>query len=207
MVKPPTAGIILAAGMSTRLGVPKQLLHVGGRFLLHWVLDAALASRLARVVLVLGHESSRIIETLGMFLLHPRLRVVVNERYREGMAQSLRTGLLQVQEEFPSAMFLLGDQPLLDSATIDLLLKTFWESDKDICVPVHEKKRGNPTLFSRAFYDSILALEGDAGARAIIDAHPDRVLAVEMEDRLLFADIDTEEDLDRVAMAIMRRRG
>jgi molybdenum cofactor cytidylyltransferase len=169
---------------------------VGGKFLLHWVLEAAFRSRLERVLLVLGHEAARIIETLGPFLLDPRFRLVINERYREGMAYSLRTGLLHLKGEFPSIMFLLGDQPLLDAPTIDLLLERFWSSDRDICVPVYRGRRGNPALFSDALYDPILALEGDVGAREIIDANPDRVLLVEIEGSLGSLDVDTCGDLD-----------
>jgi molybdenum cofactor cytidylyltransferase len=198
MLKEPTAGIILAAGMSRRLGRPKQLVHVGGRFLLHWAIEAALRSRLERVVLVLGHEAPRILETLGSFLRDPRFGTVINERYGEGMAQSLRTGLLAVKEAFPSAMFLLGDQPLVDAPTIDLLLVRFRTSRRDICVPVHQGQRGHPVLFSEAMYDSILALKGDVGARELIRANPDRVLLVELEGPQGFLDVDTAGDLDRL---------
>ncbi len=92
-------------------------------------------------------------------------------------------------------MFLLGDQPRLRSDIIDHLLESFWNSGKNICVPVCRGKRGNPTIFSRALYGELMALEGDIGARNIILENPEQVLSVEVEDPLGFVDIDSQEDL------------
>jgi molybdenum cofactor cytidylyltransferase len=195
----PTAGVILAAGISRRLGRPKQLLALGGRTLVEWVIEAALGSELARVVLVLGHEAQAITRALEGRLDDPRLDVAINARYLEGMARSLRAGLLRVKDEFPSVMFLLGDQPFLDSSTIDLLLERFWGSDKEICVPLHAGARRNPVIMGNGFYQQLLAIEGDTGARQIIDAHPDHVLFVKLQAPSLFMDIDSEEDLSRAS--------
>jgi molybdenum cofactor cytidylyltransferase len=95
-------------------------------------------------------------------------------------------------------MFLLGDQPLLTSKTIDGMLDSFWRSEKDICVPVYKGKRGNPAIFNRKMYDRLLAIRGDIGARDIIRAEYDRILQIEVEDPLCFFDIDSEEDFRRV---------
>ena len=80
--KKQTAGVILAAGMSKRFGQPKQLAKLGSKYLLEWVLDSALASRLARVVLVVGHEHPKIIQALGSKINQSRLQVVINDRYQ-----------------------------------------------------------------------------------------------------------------------------
>jgi len=193
-----TAGIILAAGMSQRFGRPKQLLELNNKLLLEWVLDAALASRLAKVVLVLGHEHPKIIQALGLNSNRPRLQVVINPRYREGQSSSLRAGLLAIQPPISSVMFLLGDQPMLKSATIDHMLDRFWHSDRDIGVPVWQGQRGNPTIFSRAMYCSLMAIEGDIGARQVIGAHRKRVLSIELDDPLGFADIDSAQDYEEL---------
>jgi len=193
-----TAGIILAAGMSQRFGRPKQLLKLNNKYLLEWVLDAALASRLDRVVLVLGHEHQKIIQALGPKATHPRLQVVTNPRYQEGQSSSLQAGLLEIQVRSSSVMFLLGDQPLLKTATIDLMLDRFRHSKKDICVPVWRGKRGNPTIFSRAMYCNLMAIEGDIGARQIIRANPERVLSIKMDDPQCFFDIDSPKDYEDV---------
>ena len=197
-LKKQTAGIILAAGMSQRFGQPKQLLKLKNKPLLEWVLDAALASRLAKVVLVVGHEHQKILQALGSMTSHPRLQVVINHRYQEGQSRSLQAGLLEIQTQLSSVMFLLGDQPMLKSAMIDHLLERFWRSDKDICVPLYKGKRGNPTLFRRTMYCKLMAINGDIGARDIILANPARVLYVEVDDPLCFLDIDSPEDFENL---------
>lgn len=194
--KIPTAGIILAAGLSTRFGRPKQLIDLCGKPLIQWVLDACLGSRLDKIVVVLGENASQIASNLSARTGDPRLATVINPQYREGMSRSLRAGLESVRQDFPAVMFLLGDQPLVGSALIDRLLERFRESDKDICVPVHAGRRGNPTLFSSKFYPQLLQVSGDRGAREIIQANPEAVLTVEIEDALPFCDIDTEKDLE-----------
>jgi molybdenum cofactor cytidylyltransferase len=99
-------------------------------------------------------------------------------------------------------MFLLGDQPMLDSKTIDHMLDKFWHSDKDICVPVCNGKQRNPVIFNRVFFDQLMGLEGDIGARDIIRANPDRVLCVEMNNPLCFVDIDSQQDFENFQLLL-----
>jgi molybdenum cofactor cytidylyltransferase len=129
---------------------------------------------------------------------HPRLRVVTNLRYREGQSSSLQAELLDIQAQLSSVMFLLGDQPMLKTATIDHMLDRFWHSERDICVPVWKGKRGDPTIFSRAMYCNLMAIEGDIGARQIIRANHGRVLSIELDDPLCFLDIDSPKDYEDV---------
>jgi molybdenum cofactor cytidylyltransferase len=198
-MKTPTAGILLAAGESTRFGKPKQLTTLGGRFLIEWALAAALGSNLDHVVLVLGCEHERIAHCLDSSTAHPKCEILVNPDYRGGQSTSLQAGLLRIRHDFPSVMFLLGDQPLVDAALINLLLKRYAGSEKPICVPTHRGIRGNPTLFGSPFYPEIMKLAGDTGARDIIAAHPTQVLAVEIPDPLVFLDIDRREDVEKIA--------
>ena len=147
---------------------------------MEWVLDAALKSHLESIVLVLGYKKRKILEALGEKARRPVLQVAVNDKYSEGLSQSLLAGLKTVQKRFPSVMFLLGDQPMVDSRMINHLLDRFWKSDKDICVPTFQGKRGNPTIFSKNLYNQLLGIKGDVGARNIIRVHPECVLHVEM---------------------------
>lgn len=194
--KKPTAGIILAAGLSTRFGRPKQLTALKGKPLVEWVVDACLSSRLDKIVVVLGADAAHIASGLSARYSDTQITTIINPQYREGMSLSLRAGLANVMKDFPSVMFLLGDQPLVSSTLIDRLMESFRESNKDICVPVHQGARGNPTLFSNKFYEQLLKVSGDIGAREIIRAHPEAVLLVEVEDPLPFFDMDTEKDLE-----------
>jgi len=193
-----TAGIILAGGSSTRFGRPKQLLKLKGKYLLDHVLSAALGSELNHIVLVLGHDHQNILRALETRTTQKRLQVVINHRYLEGQSRSLQAGLQKIRQAFPAVMFLLGDQPLLNSNTIDHLLDRFRHSGKDICVPVCEGKRRNPTIFKRVLYDQLMAIEGDIGARDIIRANPERVLYLELDDPLCFFDIDSQKDFENL---------
>jgi len=201
-VKTPTAGIILAAGESKRFGEPKQLLRLSGRFLIEWVLQAALESNLDLVVLVLGCEQDRIRNSLLKWTAHPKCVVRVNPDHRHGLSTSLKAGLASIEHDFPSAMFLLGDQPMVNAALIDLLLRRFAQSDKSICVPSHRGARGNPVLFASSHYPAILRLFGDTGARDLITAHPEQVLAVEIPDPIVFLDIDRREDVEKMVAVL-----
>jgi len=196
--KSPTAGLVLAAGASSRLGRPKQLLVTGGQMLLARTVEAVLASRLDQVVLVLGHESGRILEAMGERLCRPRLLVTVNDRYREGMSSSLQHALQRVRAAFPSIMVIPSDHPFLDSTVIDFLLARFLGSDRDICAPCYKGRRGVPVSFASSFYDEIMAIRGDIGAREIVLKNPESVLEVELQDEDCFIDIDTEEDFARL---------
>ena len=193
-----TAGIILAGGSSTRFGRPKQLLKLKGKYLLDYVLSAALGSELNHIVLVLGHDHQNILQALETRTTQERLQVVINHRYLEGQSRSLQAGLQKIRQVFPAVMFLLGDQPLLNSNTIDHLLDRFRHSGKDICVPVCKGKRRNPTIFNRVLYDQLMAIEGDIGARDIIRANPERVLYLELDDPLCFFDIDSQKDFEKL---------
>ena len=194
----PTAGIILAAGASTRFGQPKQLVRFKDRYLIEWVLDAAIHSKLSRIVVVLGASHQKIMQTLDQQLQHSKIQIEINPEFKQGQSTSLRAGLSIVKDHFAAVMFLLADQPMLNSATINALLESFWSSDKDICVPVCRGSRKNPTLFSRHFYRQLMRLEGDHGGRQLIDANRHQVLEIEMDDPLCFFDVDTHKDLEQL---------
>jgi len=205
MDKRPTAGIILAAGMSTRFGRLKQVLEIKDSTILCMVLDAAMKSDLDRVVLVLGHQADAVKASLTDRMLNSRLITVLNQRYEGGMSTSLKCGLMETKDEFPSIMVLMGDQPLLSHETINFMLRSFRSSDKDICVPVYKGKRGLPVCFTSRFYNDILGITGDTGAREIIGRKPEDVLTVELEDPTAFLDIDNEGDFERLKSLVKNR--
>jgi molybdenum cofactor cytidylyltransferase len=191
-----TAGIILAAGGSTRMGRPKQLLRIAGEMLLSRVVKMALASDLDKVVIVLGHQAKTVIASLGSEKTHPKTKIVINERYKAGMSTSLQAGLNAVRNFFPTVMVLLGDQPYVDTATVNLLLHCFRRTKQGICVPMHKGRKGLPVCFRQRFYDDIMQISGDRGARKIIRNHPEQLFQVTIDNPDCFFDIDNEVDLE-----------
>ena len=204
--KSPIAGVVLAAGMSQRFGRPKQLLRLGGEFIINRVVDAALNSHLAKVIVVLGHCRREIRAVMGDRLKAPRLDLVINRDYRQGLSRSLNCGVRAIRSGYGACMFLPADQPLLDAGTINLLIEHYRLSDRDICVPLCRGRRKTPTLFSRCYYDRLLNITGDTGARAIIARRPEEVLFVEIDRPDAFRDVDTPEDLARVAALFQKSR-
>ncbi len=202
MEKKPTVGIVLAAGVSSRFGQPKQLTKLNGKYLLEWVFEACLESKLEDLILVLGHEQQKIQRSLDHKIRQSGIRIAINREYQEGLSQSLRAGLSEVGQKYASAMFLLGDQPMVNSEIINHLLTQFRQSKKGICVPIYRGTRGNPVIFSGSFFDRIRKLKGDVGARNIIQSHPRQVLRVEINDPLCFFDIDTQKDLEILQTAL-----
>ncbi len=194
--KRPMAGIVLAAGMSTRFGSTKQMAEVGGKHLLERVLDAALSSCLDRVFVVLGHRAEEISNTLKDHDSGDRLQILINPDYQAGMSRSLRFGIDHIRELFPSVMILLGDQPLIDANLIDHLAYRFQSSQKGICLPACQGRRGHPVIFSRRFYNAIMSVEGDIGAREILLKNPDSILAVDISNSQIFLDVDTPADIE-----------
>jgi molybdenum cofactor cytidylyltransferase len=192
-----TAGIILAAGASTRLGRPKQLVLLDGQPLLERVINAALESNLDHIVLVLGSHAAEIKRALGSILDHNKLSILVNPNYHTGMAGSLKMGIRQIKNVYGAAMIILADHPNVDSGLINHLLARFQATDKAICVPTFKGRRGHPVCLSQKFYADIRSLTGDIGAREILRDHPDQLLTVELDSDRAFMDIDTKSDLER----------
>jgi molybdenum cofactor cytidylyltransferase len=192
-----TAGLILAGGQSSRFGGLKQLAPVAGQPLLERVVRAALASALARTILVLGFSAGEISRQLGDALSHPALSVVTNTDWRAGMATSVRAGMARIDQSFDSVMIILGDFPLLNARIIDQVLQAYRESGKGICLPVRGERWGHPICISSRYFDSLLQVEGDQGAREIIKKNWQQVYQFHIPENGCFVDIDTELDMER----------
>ena len=184
------AGIILAAGKSSRMGKMKLLLDVHGKPMLGHVVESALRSALDQVIVVLGNEYERILESIDFKIA----TVVFNPDFLKGQSTSLKAGIAAVGQNCDAALFLLGDMPLVDSGVIDAVLQKRKATRASIVVPVFGGKRGNPVLLARSLFPMVLALEGDIGAREILTAHEDLIETVAVEHDGILLDVDTWED-------------
>ena len=189
-----TAGLLLAAGASTRIGRPKQLLHVQGVTLLERILNEALKSELDKIILILGHQSKEIKKALAQIIVHKKLRVIENPRYRQGISSSITTGLSEVEDNYDHVMILLADLPHVTSRLINLLIHRYLESHLPIGAIQVKSKRSHPVIFGRPLFNELHKLQGDMGARALFQKYGDRACLVEPDFFYDDMDIDTEED-------------
>lgn len=187
-------GIILAAGEGSRMGRTKQLLPFRGKTLVECVVDSALASRLERLVVVLGHDA----EAIEPLLNGREVTIVNNPDYRSGQSSSLRAGLQAVSGDAEAVLFLLGDQPLVTPALINRMIAAGEASDSPIILPARRGKRGNPVLFRRETFAAIAALDDDCGARSLFAAYASRLLMVAVDDPAIHFDVDTGDDYRRL---------
>ena len=192
------AGIILAGGMGTRMGTglcPKQLLPLEGRPVLARVIENGLAAGLDPLILVLGHQAQPIIAGVmaaGITAVDvSRVIVVVNPLYKTGMASSIRVGLGAVGP-CEGAMFLLGDQPLVDRPVLLKLIQAF--SGSGIVMPTFQGRQGNPVIFGAEFFSQLQQLKGDRGGRVLFEAHGEQITRVPVETDGVCFDLDTPED-------------
>jgi molybdenum cofactor cytidylyltransferase len=188
------AGIVLAAGESTRMGRPKQLLQAGAETLLERIVNEALRSDLDEVILVLGHKYEEIQATLGQMLRRPKLNVVVNRNYRKGISSSIIAGLSEAEENHDHVMILLADMPYIDADLINLLLRRYIGSRLPLGAIKLKAKRTHPVIFSRKLFTELHDLKGDMGARHLFKKYADHVCLVEPEGFYEDSDIDTPED-------------
>jgi molybdenum cofactor cytidylyltransferase len=185
------AGIVLAAGQSSRLGRPKQLLPLAGEPLIRHTLRRVLASSLDEVILVVGPESDAVCAAVADF----PVRVVDNPAAARGQSTSVLAGLSAVAPNTEAAIFLLGDQPSIVPEVIDALIAAWRETRAPVVAPRYRDGLGNPVLFDRRVFPEFSSLQGDAGAKPIVLTHQAAgdLLIVRFVQPAP-ADIDTEED-------------
>jgi molybdenum cofactor cytidylyltransferase len=192
------AGLLLAAGSSSRMGRPKQLLPLGKAFLLDHVLGQALSSDLDRVVLILGHKAEEIREGLKTPVGHPKLTILQNTKYDQGISSSLLCGLRHVEDHYEHVMVILGDMPYITSDLINLLLRQYLASGLPLGAVQTKRGRSHPVILSRRFYPDLHQLRGDVGARELFALFPQDLCLVESGEAYHDMDVDTPEDYEAV---------
>ncbi len=195
------AALILAAGQANRYRAAggeeptKLVANYHGQPLIRHVAQAALASHARPVVVVTGHEAQSVKVSLNGL----EVTFVHNNSYESGMASSLQAGLASLPEGVTGVLVLLGDMPLVTPALMDLLCEKFGQTEGiEAVVPLVNGQRGNPVLLSRSLFPQLTALEGDQGARKILDGLGDALLGVAMDDCASLLDVDTPQALDRL---------
>jgi molybdenum cofactor cytidylyltransferase len=194
------AAVMLAAGRSTRMGGPNKLLaEIGGRPLVRIAVEQALASRAKPVIVVTGHERERVEAALKGL----PVQFVHNPDFAVGLGGSVRTGIAAVPAAADGAIVCLGDMPQVDAALIDRLIAGFAPEQGALAVvPTIDGQRGNPVLWSRRFFPDLMAIEGDVGARNLINRYGEAVVEVPVTGKGALVDVDTPEALRGVKAEI-----
>lgn len=187
------AAIVLAAGLSRRMGQAKLLMPVGGRAIIRYVVESVLAGGVDSVWVVTGPDVEPIEAALAGF----EVQIVVNPAPEEGQAGSVRTGIAALPPSVEAVLIALGDQPALAPSIIPALLAARRASPKLIVAPRYRDGQGNPVLFKREIFPELLRLTGDLGARPIIQKEPARVEWVDL-DLPMPPDVDTPNDYERI---------
>lgn len=185
------AAIVLAAGKSSRMGFNKLLADVGDKPLIVRTIDNIAGSKADPIIVVTGHDGDRVRQALAAC----KVQFVHNGEFASGLASSLKAGL-SLAQGYDGALICLGDMPLVSASVINSMIDAFVTSDrKSLVLPVHAGVIGNPVLWGASYFPALLALEGDRGARQLIER--DRALAVEVpvEDIGVHLDADTPEAL------------
>ena len=195
--------IVLAAGASSRLGQPKQLLEFEGEPLLRRVMRAAAGAGCSPVVVVLGANADGIIREVPI----AGVTVVRNEEWERGVGSSIRCGLRHLLDSSPkidAVVLVTCDQPFVDAGVIATLRAQFETSGKPIVASRYAKTLGVPALFDRTCFDALLALPDNSGAKGIIEARVGEVMSIEFEAGAF--DIDTSGDYERAKAQRSARR-
>ncbi len=191
---PRVAGIVLAAGRSSRMAPHNKLLvpDRAGRPMVARVVDNLLSSAARPVIVVTGHRA----EEVRAAVAGRPVQVVHAPDYADGLSASLRAGIAAVPVEASAALVCLGDMPLVTGRMIERLIEAYDPDEgRSVVVPTCRGKIGNPVLWDRRFFPDIAGLVGDVGARPLLERHSEYVAQVELGTDAVLRDFDTVESL------------
>lgn len=196
---------ILAAGNSIRMGSQKMLINIEKTPILSKVIEIAGGKKSSQedsyeifpetsILIVLGADFE---ETSKIALKYQNIVILKNEKYNEGIAESLKTAVRNVPKNANGLMVFLGDMPFVKEETIALLLKAFARDALEnlLYIPKYNETRGNPVIIRRELFSEILTLTGDRGASSLFEKYKEKIMHVEVNDIGILKDIDTKEDL------------
>lgn len=185
-------GIIMASGLSRRMGKNKLLMKVENESMIERIVKACVSSNLKKVIVV--YNKIEVKEKIKGY----NLELLYNKNPEVGQSMSIKLGLDRANRINPKGyMFLVGDQPFIQSKLINSLLSEFIENNENIIIPKYREKNGNPVVFPKGLSEKFNALQGDSGGREIIKKY-DKIKYLKFEDDIQGFDIDTKEDYEHI---------
>ena len=190
------AGLILAAGESSRMGTDKATLAYRGRTFLELIVQTLQEAGLERIVVVLGHHAEEIQRQVKI----EAAQVLINPDYKSGQTSSLQVGLRSVIEEEVEAIILcLVDHPAVSPSSVRRLVATFRQSGAPVVIPTNRGRQGHPVLIGRQVFKELLELAQDTGANSVVRRYRSATQFVEVEDEGIVMDVDDPEGYRRLA--------
>jgi molybdenum cofactor cytidylyltransferase len=190
------AGLILAAGESSRMGQDKALLTYRGRTFLETIISILREADVSRVAVVLGHHAEEIQRGVKL----EDVEVVINPEYHRGQTSSLQAGLRALESaDLEAVVLCLVDHPLISADTVRALVASFRRSGAPVVIPTFQNQRGHPVLVARALFDELLRLSPDEGANTVIRKYRDATQLVEVNDSGILLDVDDSEAYRRLS--------
>ena len=186
------AAIVLAAGLARRMGRQKLLLPLQGKAVVRWAVER-ITPHVGDVVVVTGQDDAAIREALAGLAV----RFAVNPSPQSGQGSSIAVGVAALKPWTRAALIALGDQPRVPDAVVPALLAALERAGKAVVAPVYRGTQGTPVLFAAEVFAELRTLTGDAGARAVVNARPERVERVSL-DVAMPPDVDTPEDFAKL---------
>lgn len=186
------AGLLLAAGKSTRMGSLKALLPWEGTTLLQFQLTQLERSMIDQIIIVLGYESSKLLP----YVEELSARIVWNQNYEKGKTESIKAGVLAVENDSDCFIITSVDQPV-NHILLDALIHQFRQTNASIIIPVYNKRRGHPILLSTKLRDEIMQLNEEThGLRAILQKRNDEISELIVEDHSVIFNFNNEKDYE-----------
>lgn len=204
---PRVCGIVLAAGLSTRMGRPKLKCRLDGEPIIFRVVDCILHSSVHIVIVVTGRPEDVVAGDLVELSLHPKLKIIRNQNPAAGMASSIITGMSALSDKLDGVMIVLGDQVNLSTFVVDRLLAEFHGHPTSIVVPTVYGRDTTPVVFPGRLFPDLRRLSGDVGGRSIVRREKSAVVRIELGGLYDDADIDTEDDLKRLQNFCTKQNG
>ena len=190
-MKPKLALIILAAGSASRFGSPKQLAMLNGKRLLQYAIGAGVDVLPDATYVVLGANADMIIQAMEL----SKVNIVKNAQWKRGLSSSIQRAVSMVGQEYEALLFVAADQVLINRTHLAFLLDTWWQRPSCLVASTFADANeiGIPAIFPKAYYKELLGLKGDQGAKAVLQAHRQSVIAVPIPEAAI--DIDTPREL------------
>lgn len=194
MSTPNVGAVVMAAGVSKRMGRPKMVLQWGGGTVIEQVVHVLSDLKVASIVVVTGGSHDQVVDALRGF----PVTIVYNRQFEEtDMLQSLQLGLSALPEDIQAGLVVLGDQPQISADVVKGVIKRFAEAQEPLVVPSYQMRRGHPWLAARVYWDEIMRMGRDQSLRDFLASHANEIYYLVVDTPAILSDLDTPEDYQR----------